>query len=137
MLTLFLAYNRDITHSSSSEEESKEATAIVEILTPRVKALFGEVKGEERRKIISENTEAACYGGRMLSSQFYIGAEYPKFFGRMECIMGNEGAALKVASENFSGAPKNNQWNLIHTLMALGPLFREMMVNQRFLIKEE
>jgi alkylation response protein AidB-like acyl-CoA dehydrogenase len=76
------------------------------ITTPKVKALFGQTKGEERRKIISENTEAAYYSGRMLSSQFYIGAEYPKFFGRMECIMGNEGAALKVASENFSGAPK-------------------------------
>jgi hypothetical protein len=24
----------------------------------------------------------------------------------VECIMSNEGAALKVASENFSGAPK-------------------------------
>ena len=76
------------------------------ITTPKVKALFGQTKGEERRKIISENTEAAYYSGRMLSSQFYIGAEYPKFFGRMECIMGNEGAALKAASENFSGAPK-------------------------------
>jgi alkylation response protein AidB-like acyl-CoA dehydrogenase len=76
------------------------------ITTPRVKAFFGEAKGEERRKIISENSEAAYYGGRVLSSQFYIGAEFPKFFGRMECIMGNEGAALKVASENFSGAPK-------------------------------
>ena len=76
------------------------------ITTPKVKALLGQAKGEERQKIISENSEAAYYSGRMLSSQFYIGAEYPKFFGRMECIMGNEGAALKVASENFSGAPK-------------------------------
>jgi alkylation response protein AidB-like acyl-CoA dehydrogenase len=76
------------------------------VTIPRVKALFGEAKGEERRKIISENGEAAYYSGRMLSSQFYIGAEFPKFFGRMECIMGNEGAALKTVSENFSGAPK-------------------------------
>lgn len=76
------------------------------ITTPKVKALFGQAKGEERQKIISENSEAAYYSGRMLSSQFYIGAEYPKFFGRMECILGNEGAALKVTSENFSGAPK-------------------------------
>lgn len=76
------------------------------ITTRKTKALIGEAKGEERRKFISENSEAAYYSGRMLSSQFYIGAEFPKFFGRMECIMGNEGAALKVASENFSGAPK-------------------------------
>ena len=38
MLTLFLAYHEDIMHSSSSAEEIKEATAIVEILTPIVKA---------------------------------------------------------------------------------------------------
>jgi len=38
MLTLFLAYNEDIMHWSSNAEEVKEATAIVEILTPIVKA---------------------------------------------------------------------------------------------------
>src|ERR1035437_9890464 len=38
MLTLFLAYNEDIMYSSSAAEEVKEATAIVEILTPIVKA---------------------------------------------------------------------------------------------------
>jgi len=38
LLTLYLAYNRDITLSSPSVEEVKEATAVVEILTPIVKA---------------------------------------------------------------------------------------------------
>ena len=66
----------------------------------------GYAKGAERQKLIVENAEAAYYSGRMLSSQFYIGAEFPKFFGRVECIMGNEGAALKVESENFTGALK-------------------------------
>jgi hypothetical protein len=42
----------------------------------------------------------------VLSSQFYIGSEYPKYFGRIECIMGNEAAAIKVVSENFTGALK-------------------------------
>ncbi len=50
--------------------------------------------------------EAAYYSGRVLSSQFFIGAEFPKFFGRVECIMNNEGAAIKVESENFTGALK-------------------------------
>jgi len=38
MLTLFLAYHEDVMHASASPEECKEATAIVEILTPIVKA---------------------------------------------------------------------------------------------------
>jgi hypothetical protein len=70
------------------------------------KSILGDTKGEERLKIIAENNEAAYYSGRMLSSQFYIGAEFPKFFGRIECIMLNEGAAIKAASDNFTGALK-------------------------------
>jgi hypothetical protein len=73
---------------------------------PKAKAILGDAKGEERQKIIADNSEAAYYSGRMLSSQFYIGAEFPKFFGKIECIMLNEGAAIKVASENFTGALK-------------------------------
>jgi hypothetical protein len=42
----------------------------------------------------------------VLSSQFFIGAEFPKYFGMIECIMNNEGAAIKSVSENFTGAPK-------------------------------
>ena len=38
MLTFYLAYNQDILHSSADTEELKEAKAIVEILTPIVKA---------------------------------------------------------------------------------------------------
>jgi alkylation response protein AidB-like acyl-CoA dehydrogenase len=74
------------------------------ITTPKMKAILGAAKGEERQKIISENNEAAYYSGRMLSSQFFIGSEYPKYFGRIECIMGNEAAAIKAVPENFTGA---------------------------------
>jgi alkylation response protein AidB-like acyl-CoA dehydrogenase len=74
------------------------------ITIPQAKAILGDAKGAERRKIIVENTEAAYYSGRMLSSQFYIGAEFPKYFGSIECILLNEGAALKVTPENFTGS---------------------------------
>ncbi len=76
------------------------------ITIPKIKAILGDAKGEERQKIIAENNEAAYYSGRMLSSQFFIGAEFPKYFGMVECIMNNEGAAIKSISENFTGAPK-------------------------------
>jgi alkylation response protein AidB-like acyl-CoA dehydrogenase len=75
------------------------------ITIPKVKAILGDAKGEERQKKIAADAEAAYYNGRMLSSQFYIGAEFPKFWGQMDCIMNNEGAALKAASECFTGAP--------------------------------
>jgi alkylation response protein AidB-like acyl-CoA dehydrogenase len=73
---------------------------------PKAKALLGDSKGADRKKIFEGNADAAYYSGRMLSSQFFIGSEFPKFFGRVECIMTNEGAAIKVDSENFTGALK-------------------------------
>jgi hypothetical protein len=76
------------------------------ITMPKMKAMLGDAKGEERKKIISENNEAAYYSGRALSSQFFIGSEYPKYFGRIECIMSNESAAIKAAPDNFTGALK-------------------------------
>lgn len=74
------------------------------ITVPKAKELLGDAKGEERAKIIAENPEAAYYSGRVLSSQFFIGAEFPKFFGRIAAMMNNETAALKAESANFTGA---------------------------------
>jgi len=72
---------------------------------PKAKALLGDAKGADRKKILEGNADAAYYSGRVLSSQFFIGAEFPKYFGRIECIMANEGAAIKAESDNFTGAP--------------------------------
>jgi hypothetical protein len=76
------------------------------ITLPKSRALVGDAKGADRKKILDDNDEAAYYSGRVLSSQFFIGAEFPKFFGMVECIMNNEGAAIKVDSANFTGALK-------------------------------
>jgi hypothetical protein len=76
------------------------------ITIPQMKKIIGDAKGEQRQKIVAENNEAAYYRGRVLSSQFFIGSEFPKYFGIIECIMGSEGAAIKSVSENFTGAPK-------------------------------
>jgi alkylation response protein AidB-like acyl-CoA dehydrogenase len=76
------------------------------ITIPQMKKIIGDAKGEQRQKIVAENNEAAYYSGRVLSSQFFIGSEFPKYFGIIECIMGNEGASIKSVSENFTGAPK-------------------------------
>lgn len=74
------------------------------ITVPKMKAFLGDTKGDERQKIINENNEAAYYNGRVLSSQFYIGAEFPRFFGRAECITGGESAVIKSSSACFTGA---------------------------------
>lgn len=74
------------------------------ITVPKVKELLGDAKGADRAKIIADNPEAAYYSGRVLSSQFFIGAEFPKFFGRIAAMMNNEAAALKAESANFTGA---------------------------------
>lgn len=74
------------------------------ITMPKMKELVGDAKGEERKKLIDDNQEAAYYSGRVLSSQFYIGAEFPKYFGKVECILNNELAAIKTSSATFTGA---------------------------------
>lgn len=74
------------------------------ITMPKMKALVGDLKGAERAKLLANNTEAAFYSGRVLSSQFYISSEFPKFFGKAECIMNNDAAPIVASSEVFSGA---------------------------------
>lgn len=69
---------------------------------PNCKALIGDAKGEDLKTLLGSNPEAAYYYGRVLSAQFFIGAEYPKFFGRVECIMNNEPAVADVEIPNFT-----------------------------------
>jgi len=71
---------------------------------PKMKKLVGDVKGEERAKLLADNAEAAYYSGKVLSSQFYIGSEFPKYFGRIESLLGGETAVIKCSPEIFTGA---------------------------------
>ncbi|MCP4132297.1 MAG: acyl-CoA dehydrogenase [bacterium] len=73
---------------------------------PALKELVGDTKGEERNKILSENRDAAFYSGRVLSSQYYIGVEMPKFFGRIDSLLAGETAVIKSSISTFSGAPE-------------------------------
>ncbi len=76
------------------------------ITIPKAKALTGDLKGAERAKLLDENDEAAYYAGRVLSSQFYIASEFPKFFGKAECMMINDPAPLFASQATFTGSPK-------------------------------
>jgi alkylation response protein AidB-like acyl-CoA dehydrogenase len=76
------------------------------ITIPKMKALVGDLKGVDRKKLLADNDEAAYYSGRVLSSQFYIASEFPKFFGKVECIMNNDISAIVASADVFTGALK-------------------------------
>ena len=72
---------------------------------PKMKSLVGDKKGEDRKKFLENNNEAAYYTGRVLSSQFFIGTEFPKFFGRVEALMFDDISILRAENSIFTGAP--------------------------------
>ncbi|HNV49114.1 MAG TPA: acyl-CoA dehydrogenase, partial [Spirochaetota bacterium] len=74
------------------------------IAQPKMKALVGDKKGDDREAFLKDNAEAAYYSGRVLSAQFYIGSEFPKFFGRIEALMGEETAVIKMSDACYTGA---------------------------------
>jgi len=74
------------------------------VATPKAKELIGDKKGEEREALLKDNMEAAYYSGRVLSGQFYIGAEFNKFFGQCEYVIAGESAVIKTSETSFSGA---------------------------------
>jgi hypothetical protein len=76
------------------------------ITIPQMKALVGDLKGADRKKLLADNAEAAYYSGLVLSSQFYIASEFPKFFGKVECIMNNDISAIVASADVFTGALK-------------------------------
>ncbi|MFH0974822.1 MAG: acyl-CoA dehydrogenase [Spirochaetota bacterium] len=76
------------------------------ISLPKLKQLTGKAKGEELQKIINNNAEAAFYYGKVLSSQFFIGAEFPKFFGKIDCILKGETAVVEAVPAAFTGSPE-------------------------------
>jgi len=69
-----------------------------------MKALVGDLKGAEREKLLADNNEAAYYTGKVLSAQFYLGAEFQKYFGCADYILSGEGAVTKASSAIFTGA---------------------------------
>ncbi|MBN1531707.1 MAG: acyl-CoA dehydrogenase [Spirochaetes bacterium] len=73
--------------------------------TPKMKELVGDKKGEEREALLKDNLEAAFYNGRVLSSQFYLGSEFPKYFGRIEALLNDEAAVAKANDTVFCNTP--------------------------------
>lgn len=74
------------------------------ITQPKMKQLVGDRKGEDREKFIKDNFEAAYYSGKVIASQYYIGMEFPKFFGNIEAMLFGEAAVIKASDPIFTGA---------------------------------
>lgn len=74
------------------------------IAAKKMKDLVGFKKGEDRDKLIAENSEAAYYTGRVLSGQFYLGAEFQKYFGFVDYLLAQETSVAKAGSAIFTGA---------------------------------
>ncbi len=74
------------------------------IASAKMKEIVGDKKGEGRDKFLAENNEAAYYTGRVLSGQFYLGAEFHKFFGYTEYLLSGETAVNKATDVIFTGA---------------------------------
>ncbi|MBN2160508.1 MAG: acyl-CoA dehydrogenase [Spirochaetes bacterium] len=73
------------------------------ITQPKMKELVGDKKGEDREKFLKDNAEASFYSGKVVSSQFYLGAEFPKYFGKIEALLFGEGAVIKASDPVFTG----------------------------------
>ncbi len=74
------------------------------LVTPKAKELCGDRKGADLDAFLADNAEAAYYTGRVLSAQFYLGAELQKFFGKCDYILAGESAVVKATSPIFTGA---------------------------------
>ena len=74
------------------------------ITLPKMKDIVWGKTQKEREAFINDNPEAAYYSGRVVSSQFYLGAEFQKIFGRIEYILTGEAAVERSFAAQFTGA---------------------------------
>jgi len=72
---------------------------------PKMKEIVGDRKGDDLTVLLADNSEAAYYTGKVLSSQFFLGAEFKKFFGMVDYILDGEAAVVKANEYIFTGAP--------------------------------
>jgi hypothetical protein len=76
------------------------------VSVPKMKELTGSAEGQEKKKLLEENGEAAYYTGRVLSSRHFISTEFPQFFGKMDGILNRDMAVLEAEAPVFTGAPE-------------------------------
>ena len=71
---------------------------------PKLKQLAGATSGESLQAKAKDNPEAAFYYGKVLSSRYYLGAEFNKYFGLLDYITTGETAVTESIDEIYTGA---------------------------------
>lgn len=73
---------------------------------PALNNITGSASEKDIKKISEENSEAAFYYGRILSSRFFLGSEFIKYSGILDSILSEESAATDCFEHIFTGAPE-------------------------------
>ena len=76
------------------------------ICVPKLKEIAGDAAGDALHAVVKDNPEAAFYYGKVLSSRFYLGTEFKKYFGYIDYINSGERAVTETIEEIFTGAPE-------------------------------
>jgi alkylation response protein AidB-like acyl-CoA dehydrogenase len=75
------------------------------VCVPKLKKISGTASGEQLKALAKEDMEASYYYGKVLSSRFYLGSEFIKYFGCLDSIIAGEGAVNESCEDIFTGAP--------------------------------
>jgi hypothetical protein len=73
------------------------------LIIPKQKQLLGTASNEERKKILSENSEAAFYEGKILASRFFIMKEFNKYSSYIDAVMSDDTAVLDAFEDIYTG----------------------------------
>jgi alkylation response protein AidB-like acyl-CoA dehydrogenase len=74
------------------------------LCAPKLREIAGDASGEKLNAVVRDNPEAAYYYGKVLSSRFYLGVEFRKYFGLLDCVTSGEGVVGDAIDEVFTGA---------------------------------
>jgi hypothetical protein len=74
------------------------------ICAPKLKEIAGDAQGDAVKTLAGDNSEAAFYYGKVLSSRFYLGSEFRKYFGLLESVVYGEKAVVESFGHIFTGA---------------------------------
>lgn len=74
------------------------------ICVPKLKEIAGGAIGDALVDLARDNPEAAYYHGKVLSSRFYLGSEFRKYFGIIDYILSGESTVTESFEDVFTGA---------------------------------
>jgi len=72
---------------------------------PKLSALTADAKGEALAEVLARDAEAAFYYGKVCASEFWLAAEFPKYFGKTDAISRSETVDFLPGNAVFSSHP--------------------------------